>query len=160
MIRPKLEARTLNERPHVLIVSDDDSLASFLTDGLPLGGFWTSTIASGLQALEVFTLRQFDVIVIDCGLRTFGAMEFLRRLRGRSSRDANGQARTRAPVVMIGSCQDELSEHDMTELEIAAFLTPPLELEEVVRALHRVFDEWRAAHPTTLLADAAALRDF
>ena len=63
-IRPRLEARQSNERPHVLIVSDDPDLAEFLVEGLPLGGFWTSAIANGLQALEVFRLRQFDLIVV------------------------------------------------------------------------------------------------
>ncbi len=159
MIRPRLEARTHNERPHVLVVTDDDSLASFLSEGLPLGGFWTSTIASGLQALEVFTLRQFDLIVIDGGLRTFGAMEFLRRLRGESSRDPGAQPRSSAPAIMIGTKDDEPGEPDLTVLGIAAFLAPPLELEEIVRTLHLVFGEWRAAHPHTLLADAAALSD-
>lgn len=159
MNRPKLEARLANERPHVLIVSDDESLGSFLTEGLPLGGFWTSIISSGLQALEVFNLRQFDLVIIDWNMRTFGAMEFLRRLRGKSSRDRSGRSRSSAPVVIIGSDDERPSRFDVADLGVDALLAPPLELEEIVRTLHTVFSEWRSAHPDTLLADVAALRD-
>lgn len=160
MVRPKLDARAQHERPHVLIVTDDDSLGTFLSEGLPLGGFWTSIISSGLQALEVFNLRQFDLIVLDGDLRTFGALEFLRRLRGKSSRDQSGQSRSGAPVVVIGSGEGKPADRERADLGITAFLTPPVELDEIVRTLHFAFGEWRAAHPTTLLADAAALRDF
>lgn len=160
VIRPRLDARTRTERPHVLIVTDDESLGSFLTEGLPLGGFWTSIIASGLQALEVFNLRQFDLIVVDGGLQTFGAMEFLRRLRGTSTRDRNARARSGAPAVLIGLETDRPSDADIAGLGIAAFLSPPLELDEIVRHLHLVFDVWRSAHPDTPLADEAALRNF
>lgn len=160
VIRPRLDAQHRNERPHVLIVTDDESLGAFLTEGLPLGGFWTSIIASGLQALEVFNLRQFDLVVVDCGLQSFGAMEFLRRLRGKSSRDRSSQSRSGAPAILIGEECERPSAEQTAELEIAAFLSPPLELGEIVRRLHLVFSEWRVNHPGTMLADEAALRDF
>ena len=160
MVRPKLEARTQHERPHVLIVTDDESLGTFLSEGLPLGGFWTSIISSGLQALEVFNLRQFDLIVIDGDLRTFGALEFLRRLRGKSTRDRGGRSRSGAPVVILGSESSRPTGAEVSELGVSAFLAPPVELDEVVRVLHGVFADWRAAHPNAVLADAAASRDF
>jgi DNA-binding response OmpR family regulator len=160
LIRPKLEERQRTERPHVLVVTDDDSLGAFLADGLPLGGFWTSIIASGLQALEVFNLRQFDLIVVDGGLQTFGAMEFLRRLRGKSSRDRSDRCRSNAPVVVIGDEAKRPANFSRKELGIAAYLAPPLELDQIVRQLHLVFNEWRSSHPDTRLADEAVLRDF
>ncbi len=78
--RPRKTAQRQFQRPHVLIVSDDPSLVEFLNEGLPLGGFWTSVIASGLQAIEVFRLRQFDLVLIDAGLTSFSAVELIRRL--------------------------------------------------------------------------------
>jgi DNA-binding response OmpR family regulator len=157
--RPRLDAQRTNERPHVLIVSDDPSLSDFLSEGLPLGGFWTSVIASGLQALEVFRLRQFDLIVVDMGLQSFEATEFLRRLRGVSDRASLKEARTSAPVILIYPDRD-MARVDAVGLGIAAELHPPLELDEVVRTLHEVFQGWRADHPDSPLADAANLRAF
>lgn len=160
MTRPRIEEQRQHERPHVLIISDDPSLATFLSEGLPLGGFWTSVIASGLQALEVFRLRQFDLVAIDAALQSFDAFELIRRLRGRSPRASGASPRTTAPFVVFGAIpavDDPALERD---LGIAARFEPPVELEDIVPALHRVFAQWRADHPDTPLADAAALRDF
>jgi two-component system response regulator TrcR len=153
--RPLLEARRSNERPHVLVVSDDPDLSAFLTDGLPLGGFWVSVIASGLQALEVFRLRQFDLLAIDVEMRSFDAFELLRRLRGVSTLDGGSGARTTAPVVLFGV--HALPEDELAILGVADTIAPPIELEEVVRVLHQVFAEWRQSNPDTPLADSANL---
>lgn len=151
--RPLVRARKHSERPHVLIVSDDASLTTFLAEGLPLGGFWTTVIASGLQVLEVFRLRQFDLIVLDWELGSFDAHELLRRLRGRSSRAGAGDARTVAPVVLISERPADLPKEQMRILGINRALHAPLELEGIVRELHAVFDEWRYEFPDVPLSD-------
>src|SRR5690606_18881442 len=78
--RPREDERKTYERPHVLIVTDDPSLTEFLGEGLVMGGFWTSVISHGLQVLEVFRLRTFDLIVVDRDLGTFDAIELIERL--------------------------------------------------------------------------------
>ena len=151
--KPLLAARKHSERPHVLIVSDDPSLATFLNEGLPLGGFWTTVIASGLQALEVFRLRQFDIIAIDWELRSFGALELIRRLRGVSTRSDGAPARTTAPIVVISEQPANLEAHERERLEISRLFSAPLELDELVPELHVVFEEWRTRYPTMPLSD-------
>lgn len=151
--KPLLAARKHSERPHVLIISDDPSLATFLNEGLPLGGFWTTVIASGLQALEVFRLRQFDIIALDYELRSFDAIELVKRLRGRSSRADVGSARTTAPVVLISSEKLSINPEMMTHLGINRVLNAPLDLEDLAPELHQVFEEWRVVYPSTPLSD-------
>ena len=151
--RPLLQARKHSERPHVLIISDDASLTTFLSEGLPLGGFWTTVIASGLQALEIFRIRQFDLIVLDRELGSFSAQELLRRLRGRSDRSGASAPRTSAPVVLISEHPADLSVGEMSALGVNRMFHAPLELEEIVRELHAVFDEWRYAFPDVPLSD-------
>lgn len=153
--RPRLEARRTNERPHVLVVSDDSDLASFLTEGLPLGGFWVSVIASGLQALEVFRLRQFDIVAIDAAMQSFDAHEFLLRLRGLSNLASGDGPRTTAPAVLFGELLPQVN--DLKTLGIERVIVPPVELDEVVRQLHEVFATWRQSNPDVPLADAANL---
>lgn len=159
-IRPRLDARKSNERPHVLIVADDHDLAEFLAEGLPLGGFWASVIANGLQALEVFRLRQFDLIVLDAELQSFEAFEFLRRLRGVSRLDRSGESRTSAPAILIRGARSGADIDVDIELGVAATVYPPLELDDLVRTLHEVFGTWRRDHPETPLADSASNRSF
>lgn len=152
--KPRLAARKHSERPHVLIVSDDPSLVQFLNEGLPLGGFWTTVIASGLQALEVFRLRQFDIIAIDWELRSFNALELIRRLRGLSSRSVAGDARTNAPIVLISEHPADLDAGEIARLEIGRVLHAPLELDDLVPEIHAMYEEWRERYPTVPLSDS------
>jgi two-component system OmpR family response regulator len=151
--RPRLAQQKQFQRPHVLIVCDDPSLSEFLSEGLPLGGFWTSVIASGLQVIEVFRLRQFDMIVVDAELTSFAWLELVRRLRGRSDRATPGLVRTIAPVVIVSESALALDDRAREELGIVEVLTAPLELDDVVRTLHARFGEWQEAHPDVPLAD-------
>lgn len=154
-LRPREDARKQHERPHVLIVTDDQGLADFLGEGLMMGGFWTSVIHHGLQVLEVFRLRRFDLVVIDRDLGTFDPIELIERLRGVSERSVRGEARTTAPIVMMASFDPELSQEQQESLGISAILQAPVELEDVVHTLHQVFAFWRAEHPDEPLADEA-----
>lgn len=158
--RPRIAARKHSERPHVLIVSDDPSLADFLNEGLPLGGFWTTVIASGLQALEVFRLRQFDLVVLDWDLGSFGALELLRRLRGISTRSRTATPRTIAPVVLIAERPVDLPETERSALGVRRALHAPLEIDEVARELHAVFDEWHYSFPDVPLSDDPLRENF
>jgi two-component system copper resistance phosphate regulon response regulator CusR len=153
--RPRLAARQRYERPHILVVTDDPELAAFLTEGLPLGGFWMSLIASGIQALEVFRLRQFDLVLIDLDLGSFRSLELIRRLRGQSDRAAGEAPRTTAPIVTIAT-QASLDAADREALGIADTMKAPLDIEEIVQRLHEVFVVWRQANPDVPLADASA----
>ena len=152
--RPREDERKTYERPHVLIVTDDPALIEFLGEGLVMGGFWTSVISHGLQVLEVFRLRTFDLIVVDRDLGTFDAIELIERLRGFSTQAAAGDARTDKPLVIISSDDPRLSAEDTARLGIAKTIQAPIELEDVVRELHAVFAEWRETHPDAPLADA------
>lgn len=151
--RPLLNARKHSERPHVLIISDDASLATFLNEGLPMGGFWTTVIASGLQVLEVFRLRQFDIIALDFELRSFDAIELVKRLRGFSSRANLGSSRTTAPIVLISENEISIDPELMDQLGIKLALSAPLELEELAPQLHQVFENWQEDYPSVPLSD-------
>jgi DNA-binding response OmpR family regulator len=153
--RPREDERARYERPHVLIVTDDPSLVEFLGEGLVMGGFWTSVIGHGLQVLEVFRLRTFDLIVIDRDLGTFDAIELIERLRGSSTQTTAGELRTDKPIVVISTDDPNLTPEDRERLGIASILQAPIELEDIVRELHAVFAAWRAAHPDAPLADAS-----
>jgi two-component system, OmpR family, response regulator len=158
--RPRLQARKHSERPHVLIVSDDPSLTTFLNEGLPLGGFWTTVISSGLQALEVFRLRQFDILIVDWELQSFQALEFLKRLRGVSTRSSGNEARTIAPIVLISEHPAHLTEEDQFLLGVSRMLQAPLELDEVARELHATFEEWRYSFPNIPMSDDPLRENF
>ena len=144
------------QRPHVLIVSDDPELTDFLGEGHVYAGFRTSAIASAVQALEVFRLRSFDVMVLDAALGGIGALELLRRLRGRSDRATTAE-RTDIPIVVIAASSDELDPELGEQAGADAVILAPIELEQLAAELGRAVSTWRALHPDRRWADEAAL---
>ncbi|HKG26297.1 MAG TPA: response regulator [Thermomicrobiales bacterium] len=142
-------------RPHVLIVTDDADLSAFLAEGLVYGGFWTSTVASGIQTLEVFRLRTFDLALIDAALGDLNAIEVVRRLRGHSDRGTTDNPRTDIPILLIAASEEELASIDVAAAGIDGTIVAPLDLEQLVPYLHSVVATWRAAHPDRSWADAA-----
>jgi DNA-binding response OmpR family regulator len=144
------------QRPHVLIVSDDPELTTFLGEGLVYAGFWTSAIASAVQALEVFRLRSFDVMVLDAALGGVGAIELLRRLRGRSHRATTAE-RTDIPILVIAASSDELDPELAEQAGADRVMVAPIELEQLAADLTHAVSAWRALHPDRQWADEAAL---
>ena len=143
------------QRPHVLIVSDDPELSAFLSEGLVYAGFWTSAIASAVQALEVFRLRSFDVMILDAALGGIGALELLRRLRGRSDR-ATTDERTDIPILVIAASGSEIDPVETERAGADGVFVAPVELEELAAHLGRAVTSWRASHPGRQWADEAA----
>src|SRR4051812_9516295 len=130
------------QRPHVLIVSDDPELTAFLSEGLVYAGFWTSAIASAVQALEVFRLRSFDIMVLDAALGGVGAIELLRRLRGRSDRVSTAE-RTDIPILVIAASSDELDPVLVEQAGADGVILAPIELEQLGADLGRAVTSWR-----------------
>ena len=141
-------------RPHVLIVSDDAGLATFLTEGLMVAGFWTSTIASALQALEVFRLRTFDLIIVDAALQGLGAIEFLTRLRGKQR--STGVPLSDRPVIVIAESSREMTDAEATTSGAIGIVYAPFEIDELALALFTTVRAWRDAHPGAPWADELA----
>ena len=138
-------------RPHAIIVSDDPDLRTFLGEGLLMAGFWTSAVASGIQAIEVFRLRSFDLVIIDANLAGLGASELVRRLRGRQVGSA---PLTDVPIVAIapdGPARDRLA----GSVTVDAVFEAPIKLDELAAALMALVREWRAAHPDRPVSDAS-----
>jgi CheY-like chemotaxis protein len=144
------------QRPHVLIVSDDPELTAFLGEGLVYAGFWTSAIASAVQALEVFRLRSFDVMILDAALGGIGPIELLRRLRGHSDRTTTSE-RTDIPVLVVATSSDELDLKLAVQAGADRVILAPIELEDLAADLGRAVTTWRALHPDRKWADEAAL---
>lgn len=137
------------ERPHAVIVSDDPDLRDFLGQGLLMSGFWTSAIASGIQVLEVFRLRRFDLVLLDGGLRGLSAPDVLRRLR---TAGPEGTPVTDAPVVIVAPVS---ADHDAyNRIGVDAILEPPYDLPDVAVRLHGIVHDWRIAHPGVPWSDA------
>ena len=144
------------ERPHVLIVTDDEDLRDFLSEGLVIAGFWTSTVASALQTLEVFRLRTFDLAIVDLALGGMSATELIERLRSETTDSARSEVRTDIPLLALADDPELPEVAEALRAGADDVLFPPLELEDLASRLHSVVRQWRSAHPDRPYADELA----
>jgi len=67
----------------VLVIEDDRTVGQFVTRGLEEQMFQTDLVGDGLEALELASHSEYDVIVLDLRLPRLSGVEVLRTLRDR-----------------------------------------------------------------------------
>lgn len=117
--------------PHrVLIVEDDDSIATNLFTYFERQGFSVEVVYSGQAALHRCSVDRFDVILLDIGLPSIGGLTVLQRLRS--------ELRLATPVLVISARSDLSDKLAGFERGADDYLTKPFALAEAharVRAL-------------------------
>jgi two-component system phosphate regulon response regulator PhoB len=71
-------------KPYILVVEDEDSLATLLQYNLDKEGFQVSLCADGEEALILVDEKQPDLVILDWMLPTVSGIEVCRRLRQRT----------------------------------------------------------------------------
>ncbi len=69
----------------ILIVEDEERIASFVQKGLRANGFATTTAADGHTAFDLATTGEFDLILLDLGIPGRDGFSVLAELRRRGS---------------------------------------------------------------------------
>lgn len=65
----------------ILVVEDDDKIASFVVNGLKQSGFAVDRAADGEEGLSLFQSAKYDAAVLDIMLPKLDGLALLRRLR-------------------------------------------------------------------------------
>ena len=126
----------------ILIVEDDDKIASFLAKGLKQNGFSVDTASDGDQALSLCRTVDYDSIVLDIMLPKLDGLSVLRTIR----------AEKRLVPVLLLSAKASV-DNRVTGLQAGAddYLTKPFAFSELLARLPALIR--RATHvaePTTL----------
>jgi DNA-binding response OmpR family regulator len=70
----------------ILIVEDEDGIASFLEKGLRAGGYVTTRCSDGVTAAAIARDDAFDLMILDLGLPGRSGLDVLREIRQRGER--------------------------------------------------------------------------
>ncbi|MEI2713489.1 MAG: response regulator transcription factor [Nocardioides sp.] len=127
---------------HILIVEDEERIASFVAKGLTAQGHRTHTVGDGVLGLAEAETGAFDLVILDIGLPGMDGFEVLDRLRSQGNR---------VPVVVL-TARDSVTD-TVAALEGGAddYLAKPFRFAEL---LARVKVRLRQAHESPASANA------
>ncbi|GAA4048420.1 response regulator transcription factor [Streptomyces shaanxiensis] len=133
----------------ILIVEDEERIASFVEKGLRSNGFTTTVVGDGDAAYEYALTGGFDLVVLDIGLPGRDGFTVLRELR---------EARVTVPVIVL-TARDSVRD-TVAGLEGGAddWMTKPFRFEELLaRVRLRLRTAARAPEVTVLRSGSLTL---
>ncbi len=119
---------TVDSRPVVLVVEDEESFVEALTLGLTREGFAVRVARDGAEALASFDASRPDVVLLDLMLPRVSGIDVCRHIRARSS----------IPIIMVTAKDSEVDA--VVGLEVGAddYVTKPYRLRELVARVRAV----------------------
>ena len=132
----------------ILIVEDEERIASFVEKGLRANGFATVVALDGDQAVARIRVEEFDLVVLDLGLPGRDGLDVLQELRARDSRTA----------VIILTAREGVRDV-VAGLEGGAddYVTKPFRFEELLARVRARLRAERVSEPTVIRVGACAL---
>jgi two-component system phosphate regulon response regulator PhoB len=128
-------------RPHVLVVDDEEDILELVRYNLSRNGFEVEGVASGEEALQAVARRRPDLVVLDLMLPGVDGLEVCRQLRqGAATRDL--------PVVMLTARGEEAE--IVTGLELGAddYVAKPFSPRVLIARLKAVLRRRQSAPPS------------
>jgi DNA-binding response OmpR family regulator len=125
---------------NVLLVEDEDRIASFVEKGLRHRGFEVRRVVTGGEALDVVS-ADVDIVVLDLGLPDIDGLDVLRALR---------RSWTSLPIVILtarGDIDDRVAGLDLGADD---YVPKPFAMDELVARMRARLRPQRAETPTTL----------
>ena len=118
-------------RPYILVVEDEDSLATLLQYNLDKEGYQVALCADGEEALILVDEKQPDLVILDWMLPTVSGIEVCRRLRQRTD--------TRnLPIIMLTARGEESDRIRGLDTGADDYLTKPFSMTELLARLRAV----------------------
>lgn len=114
---------------HILIVEDDERIASFMKRGLHAEGYTVDTASGKAEAVTYIETFSYDLIILDIFLGLDDGLEMCRTLRGQ---------RIRTPIlIMTAKGTTEIKEAS-TEAGADAYLPKPFAFDELLSTIARL----------------------
>ena len=132
-------------RPTVLVVEDEQSIASFVALYLKNAGYDVKTAATGAEALSQVAGGEISMILLDLMLPDIDGIEICRRVRQRSD----------VPILMLTARDEDVDKIIGLEVGADDYLTKPFNPRELVARVKSVL---RRAAPERRQTESAQLR--
>lgn len=118
-------------KARVLVIDDDPSLLTAISEGLDLvGGYEALTASDGVSGFECFFATRPDCVVVDVRMPGLNGYQFVRALRG-------DPATAQTPIVVLSALvqDDEQLAGLLTGAD--AYMIKPVKLMDLIQAIDR-----------------------
>ncbi|HVK72918.1 MAG TPA: response regulator transcription factor [Kofleriaceae bacterium] len=115
--------------PQLLIVEDDDAIATGLSLNLRLAGHEPTVVTDGVAALEAVEAHAFDLILLDINLPKKNGLEVLAALR---------ESDNVVPVIVLSAREGEFDKVAALRLGADDYVTKPFALAELLARIEAV----------------------
>ncbi len=113
----------------ILVVEDDEAIATGLSLNLRLAGHQATVVGDGERALEVIAGREFDLVLLDIGLPKKNGLDVLAAVR-----DADNLV----PVIVLSARDGEFDKVAALRLGADDYVTKPFALAELLARIDAV----------------------
>jgi len=131
----------------ILIVEDDDAIATGLSLNLKLAGHHAAVARDGDQAVTMVEAQDFDLILLDINLPKRNGLEVLQLLR---------ESDNLVPVIVLSARDGEFDKVAALRLGADDYVTKPFALAELLARIDAVLRRSDGVAPAPPAAEAAA----
>lgn len=132
----------------ILIVEDDDAIATGLSLNLRLAGLSPSVVRDGEEALETITGSDLDLVLLDINLPRKNGLEVLSALRAQDEL---------VPVIVLSARDGEFDKVAALRLGADDYVTKPFALAELLARIDAVLRRSAAVNAANAAIAAAAV---
>jgi DNA-binding response OmpR family regulator len=119
----------------VLMADDEEIYLKATGELLRLKGFDVTTASDGFRAMELLRAQSYDVLVSDIRMPGNEGLEFIQEA---------GSLSPRVPVILVTGHPSVATATKAIHLPVAAYLTKPVDIEELAAEIRRVATQHRA----------------
>lgn len=105
---------------NILVVDDSRTARKLLTFVLKAGGYDVTTAENGIEALELLSSIDVDLIVTDLNMPQMDGLEFIRTIR-------ENEAYAQLPILLLTTEGEERGKKQGLEAGATAYLGKPIE---------------------------------
>jgi DNA-binding response OmpR family regulator len=132
----------------ILIVEDEERIASFLEKGLKANGFVTLTLSDGRAAVAAASDEDFDLMILDLGLPGLDGLSVLAEVRRRGQR---------LPIIVLTARNEVAAKVTGFESGADDYMTKPFPFDELLARVRARLRGADPAEPTLLRAGPVTL---
>ncbi len=122
----------MSEKSKILVVDDEDTLRTVLSQELKGEGYEVETAADGLLALDAIKQNKFDLVLLDIKMPNMDGFEVLKYIK---------QNHKDLKIIMLTGFADLKNAIESKKLGAEDFVSKPYDLVDLLTTIERVLSE-------------------